>query len=128
MPRRNADNPLLAWGEVSRKNTEMLLAAGQVIPIRLTRMALAGPNPGHRDRREFTRMHTEKAQAGMQSLLGMAVQMQLMQLQWLSQAWQQWMRMATSLAGAAQAPFHAGATANARRLGRVTRRTGAARR
>ncbi|HYF21263.1 MAG TPA: hypothetical protein VEA40_25595 [Ramlibacter sp.] len=128
MPRTNSSHPVLAWSEFARKQSEMLLAAGQVIPIRLARMAVAGPQPSRRDRREFSRMGNEKVHAGVQSMLGVAVKMQLMQLQWWSQAWQHWMRAATALAGAAQAPFHAGATANARRLGRVTGRGGAARR
>jgi len=128
MPRRNTDHPLLAWGEYSRKQAEMLLAAGQVIPIRLTRMAAAGHQPSARDRREFSRMGTEKVQAGLQSMLAVALKMQLMQLQWLSQAWQHWMRAGSLLAGAALSPIHATATSNARRLGRVTRRSGGARR
>lgn len=99
--------PWVAWFQLGLKTWEMLLAASQVIPIRLTRMAAAGPTPGARDRREFTRMGTEKAQAAAQSGLAAAQHLQ-----------SAWLQMWTGAAAAALAPVHRTATANARRLTR----------
>ena len=46
-----------------RKAIDISLAAPQVIAHRLTRMALAGPQPSERDLKEFTGMVQEKQQA-----------------------------------------------------------------
>jgi hypothetical protein len=97
--------PWAAWFQLGLKTWEMLLAAGQVIPIRLSRMALAGPTPSARDRREFTLMGAEKAQAAAQSGLAAATHLQ-----------RAWLQMWTGAATAALAPVHRTATANARRL------------
>ena len=97
--------PWAAWFQLSVKTWEMLLAASQVIPIRLARMAAAGPTPSARDRREFTLMGTEKAQAAAQSGLAAATHLQ-----------SAWLQMWAGAAKAALAPVHRTATANARRL------------
>jgi hypothetical protein len=100
--------PLALWWQLGLKTWEMLTASGQVIGHRVTRMAVAGPKPSARDRREFTRMGSEKLQAAGQSGWAMAAQMQTA---W----WRSWMQL--MLAGLA--PVHRTATANARRLGRI---------
>jgi hypothetical protein len=68
-------NPLVLWGAFALKSWEMWLAASQVIPVRVARIAAAGPKPSARDRREMTRMGAEKveafAQAGAALALGM---------------------------------------------------------
>ena len=56
-------NPLALWGALGMKTMEMQAAAAQVIAIRTTRMALAGLNPTATDRRENTRMVSEKVDA-----------------------------------------------------------------
>lgn len=101
-------NPFTLWWQLGFKTFEMLLASGQVIGMRVGRMALAGPNPSARDRKEFTRMGAEKLEAAAHSGLGMAAQMQKT---W----WDTWAQLA--LAGLH--PVHRAATANARRLSRV---------
>ena len=139
-------NPLLLWSNLALKSAEMLFASSQVIPMRLGQMALAGPNPSVRDRREFARMAPEKLQAGTESMLAVAARMQTMQMQWMAQAWQQWLRAsmgagmgsmaqwgaasanAARLGSVALAPIHAASTSNARRLARVKRSVGAAKR
>lgn len=55
--------PLLAWADIAWKSFEIATAAGQVIPIRLARMAAAGTNPSAKDRREMHRMGAEKVTA-----------------------------------------------------------------
>lgn len=104
-------NPYALWWQVSLRTWEMLLASSQVIGIRTSRMARAGASPDARDRREFTRMVSEKGQAAQRSGLAMATQ-------WPG-AWSQlWLR--TWLAGLT--PVHRTATANARRLSRAAPR------
>jgi hypothetical protein len=56
-------NPFLLWGTLGLKAMQMSTAAAQVIAIRGTRMAAAGLHPGAADRRENTRMVTEKVDA-----------------------------------------------------------------
>jgi hypothetical protein len=118
MPQRTAPtlaafNPFLMWFEFATKNMEMLLASGVVIGTRVNRMAMAGPNPSARDRKEFTLMGAEKVKAMQDSALAVGLRMQQAQLQ---------------MATAALTPFHAASTANARRLTRTRRSTRAARR
>ncbi len=50
------------------------MAVPQVVAHRVTRMALAGPNPSDRDRREFQRMIEEKQAAFAQAWGDMAMQ------------------------------------------------------
>ena len=56
-------NPFALWGTLGMKTMQMQAAAAQVIAIRTSRMALAGLNPGAADRRENSRMVTEKVDA-----------------------------------------------------------------
>ena len=56
-------NPFLLWGTLGLKAMQMSASAAQVIAIRTTRMALAGANPSAADRRENSRMVTEKVDA-----------------------------------------------------------------
>ncbi len=56
-------NPFVLWGTLGLKAMQMQAAAAQVIAIRTTRMAIAGLNPSATDRRENTRMVTEKVDA-----------------------------------------------------------------
>ena len=66
------DNPLVTWAAVVWKVGEMSLASAQVVAHRTARMAAAGPLPGARDRKEFTRMGTEKIDAASASAKAMA--------------------------------------------------------
>jgi hypothetical protein len=131
-----ASNPFLLWTQLALKTGEMLVASGQVIPIRLGRMAAAGHQPSARDQKEFARMAPEKWQAGTESLLAVGLRLQAMQWQWMAQFWKPWtaarlQRHSADMArlgSVALAPIHAASTANARRLTQVKRRAGAARR
>ena len=68
-------NPLVPWGTVATKSLEMWMAAAQVIPIRVARMAAAGANPTASDRREMTRMGAEKVEAFSQAGIALAMGM-----------------------------------------------------
>ncbi|MBA2960574.1 MULTISPECIES: polyhydroxyalkanoate granule-associated phasin [Ramlibacter] len=143
--RTSTANPFLQWIQLALRTGEMLWASGQVIPIRLGRMAAAGHQPSARDRKEFARMAPEKLQAGTESLLAVGLKLQAMQLQWLAQAWRPWFTSAgwqpwgapatwqrtssdlARLGSAALAPVHAASRANAKRLTRPKSPAGAAR-
>lgn len=70
------------------KAVDIAVAAPQVIAHRVTRMALAGPLPDARDRKEFTGMVLEKQLAFAQSFLAWntaVLRWQMnMQMQWFS--------------------------------------------
>jgi hypothetical protein len=74
--------PLILWSDLATKSLEMMLASAQVIGHRTGRMALAGPAPTARDRREFALMGQEKIQAGAQSAQAMAAHMMSMSQPW----------------------------------------------
>lgn len=130
--------PMVLWAKASLMTMQMLAASAQVIGQRTSRMALAGPMPGARDRAENTLMVTEKidafSNAGMRAMrTGMALQGELAKL-WMSGLsaspgeWQKHMAQSQKLsAQTARAwadvmqPLHAKATANARRLSRPRR-------
>jgi hypothetical protein len=56
-------NPFLLWGTLGVKTMQMSTSAAQVIAIRTTRMAAAGLNPTAADKRENSRMVSEKVDA-----------------------------------------------------------------
>ena len=68
-------NPFLIWTDVALKTGEMMLASAQVIGQRTQRMALAGPAPNARDRRELALMGEEKIAATAESAQAMAMSM-----------------------------------------------------
>jgi hypothetical protein len=111
-----------AWWRNSMTLWEIGFAAPQVVAHRLQRMALAGPRPGARDRREFTRMGQEKAEAFAESLMAMGLRMWQTQhavgASVLAQDMRPW--LATMAVG--MKPVHRRVTANARRLSRVKSR------
>lgn len=59
---------------LARQAAELAVAVPLVIAHRLTRLALAGPAPSTRDRKEFQRMGAEKAAAFAESWNAMARQ------------------------------------------------------
>lgn len=80
--------PLLGWFRFTLGYAEMLQSSAAVIAHRVARMAAAGPNPGERDRREFTRIVQEKPQAAAASMQAMALRMMSFNMQqgmWLAQ-------------------------------------------
>ena len=64
--RRRTSNPLAAWSRVALRTSQMLLDSAEVIAHRSARMASAGVNPHPHDRREFSRMGTEKVEAALE--------------------------------------------------------------
>ena len=98
------------------KLVQLAVAAPQVVAIRTSRMLAAGANPRAADRAEFSRMHTEKAQAFWDSMFGMSMQWWRLCMTpwWLGAPGRN--RAAASLFAAALKPVHKAATANATRL------------
>lgn len=76
------------------KLVELATAAPQVVAMRTARMLAAGAHPAPADRVEFSRMHTEKAQAFWESMLAMGAQMARANLEYGSRAatqcWRAW--------------------------------------
>ncbi|HYD81033.1 MAG TPA: polyhydroxyalkanoate granule-associated phasin [Paucimonas sp.] len=79
--RYRSTNPFLIWTTLTLKTWEMMLASAQVIGHRTGRMALAGPAPDARDRREFHRMGQEKLEAAAESLQAIGLRVYAMNQQ-----------------------------------------------
>jgi hypothetical protein len=60
-------NPFTAWTRLAWKTGELMMSSGEVIGRRMAGMALAGPAPGPRDRREVALMGREKVEAAAES-------------------------------------------------------------
>jgi hypothetical protein len=115
---------------------ELSIAVPQVVAHRLTRMALAGPVPVARDRREFHQMGSEKFSAFYESWNAMFSHVLRAQYEFsisaLQSLWLPWTGAATydklaqsylesvthGVLGAGIAPVRRRAVANAQRLGR----------
>jgi hypothetical protein len=109
---------------------ELACAVPQVVAHRVTRMALAGPTPSPRDRREFQRMGNEKVLAFQQSWVAMLTQAALGQQRLalaMMQAWMwpwggggpaasAWLQEGQAVLHKGLAPVHRRAVANAKRL------------
>lgn len=107
---------------LSRQATELAVAVPQVIAHRLARMALAGPLPNARDRREFHGMAQEKVHAFWQSWFAMGwATLEAMQKGWIAML--QGARVplidTQAILSRGMAPVHRKATANARRLAKL---------
>jgi hypothetical protein len=116
MPTRRHTSPRLA-----RQATELAFAVPQVMAHRLTRLALAGPHPNARDRREFHAMGQEKIHAFWQSWFAMGWAMvEATQQAWLAvlQGARVPMLDTQRILSQGLGPVHRRATANARRLSR----------
>ena len=59
------------WLRLFTDTFEMLSATTQVVKVRTTRMAMAGPLPNERDRVEFSLMSREKSEAASESIQAM---------------------------------------------------------
>lgn len=70
MPRRHTRKSK----SVAVQCAELAVAVPQVVAHRMTRMALAGPVPSERDRREFQQMVAEKQTAFTQAWIAMATE------------------------------------------------------
>jgi hypothetical protein len=97
-------SPLLVWMQLGFKTSEMLFASSQVIGHRTSRMAMAGPVPNARDRKEFTLMGQEKLEAAAESAQAMISRMLALQIEMASTIFRQYMTGATSLFALAAAP------------------------
>lgn len=97
-------NPFSAWTGFSLRVGEMLVASAAVIQHRSARIAAAGPAPGARDRREFTRMGQEKLEAAAESMQAMwlrAISANMQLAGWMTQ---QMLASSTRTLGLAMTP------------------------
>lgn len=120
-----------------KKLMQLGVAVPAVMAHRLTRMALAGPNPSARDRKEFELMGSEKLAAYAQGCQAMTTEMvraqqefgaSLIRSFFMPALWGapatwvlscQFERAATDVIAMGLAPVHHTAVANAQRLGRT---------
>jgi hypothetical protein len=124
--------PARASARLAHQLNGLAIAVPQVVSHRMARLLLAGPNLSERDRREFVRMGTEKAEAFFDAWNAMAAQMLDAQLRlallpftWISMPTSaharrllatHGQRTLTATLSSGLAPLHRRATANARRL------------
>lgn len=126
---------------------ELALAAPAVVTMRTARMMAAGAAPGAADRREMSRMVSEKSRAFTESWFAMAARQQRAQVDWwmafARACWAPWMsarpgfpfdaamagalskrmqRSQAAVLGQALRPLHRTATANLRRLSKTRTR------
>lgn len=107
---------------LSRQASELAIAVPQVIAHRLTRLALAGPVPNARDRREFYTMGQEKVHAFWQSWFAMGwAMMEAVQKGWIAALQGARVPLVDThrILSRGMAPVHRKATANARRLAKL---------
>lgn len=107
---------------LARQATELAVAVPQVVAHRLARMALSGPMPNARDRREFHGMGQEKVHAFWQSWFAMGWAM----VEATQKAWMAALQGARvpwidthAIVSRGLAPVHRKARANAKRLART---------
>jgi hypothetical protein len=107
---------------LAAQTVDLGFAVPQVIAHRVARIMLAGGSPSARDRRELHRMGTEKILAANEAWNAMAVQAvlenQKLALSLMQSLWVPWVRVL----GKGMAPVRRRAVANAKRLGRISRR------
>ena len=113
------------WTELVVQTGEMLAASAQVIGLRTSRMAAAGPLPSARDQREFALMVQEKFDAASASAAAMAGQ-------WLSigggfgvQVWHDLFQAGIGLLSLASSPTVQQSVARQAELARTLRRSAA---
>ena len=122
---------------LAAQSMELAFAVPQVVAHRVARMAIAGPVPSARDRREFSQMVSEKNAAFFQSWQAMAAQAllanQAMAASFFRSMWTwpaqrktspaktaaQFQGAVLGIAAKGMAPVHRKAVANAKRLGRT---------
>jgi hypothetical protein len=121
---------------LAAQTVDLGFAVPQVIAQRVARIMIAGGSPTARDRRELHRMGTEKILAANEAWSAMAIQTvlenQKLALSFLQSFWFPWERRpsaamqlsnaALDVLGKGMAPVRRRAVANAKRLGRISRR------
>lgn len=121
---------------LAAQTVDLGFAVPQVIAHRVARIMIAGGSPTARDRRELHRMGTEKILAANEAWSAMAIQTvlenQKLALSFLQSFWFPWKRRqsaalqlsnaALDVLGKGMAPVRRRAVANAKRLGRISRR------
>ena len=123
---------------IATKTAELAVAVPQVVAHRVTRMAIAGPTPSARDRKEFERMVAEKKVALTQAwqamasgavLANQALAQSALRTIWTPTNWgkpavadefaRQMQGATLGVLGKGLAPVHRKAISNAKRLART---------
>jgi hypothetical protein len=131
-----ATRPRRRSKSLAAQSIDLGFAVPQVIGHRIARMMIAGGSPSARDRRELHRMGTEKILAANEAWNAMAIQTvlenQKLALSLMQSLWFPWMQSETAamqlsnaaldILGKGLAPVRRRAVANAKRLGRISRR------
>lgn len=123
---------------IATKTAELAVAVPQVVAHRVTRMAIAGPTPSARDRKEFERMVAEKkvaftqawqAMASEAALANQALAQSALRTIWTPTNWgkpavadefaRQMQGATLGVLGKGLAPVHRKAISNAKRLART---------
>lgn len=123
---------------IATKTAELAVAVPQVVAHRVTRMAIAGPTPSARDRKEFERMVAEKkvaftqawqAMASEAALANQALAQSALRTIWTPTNWgkaavadefaRQMQGATLGVLGKGLAPVHRKAVSNAKRLART---------
>jgi hypothetical protein len=121
---------------LAAQTVDLGFAVPQVIAHRVARIMVAGGSPSARDRRELHRMGTEKILAANEAWNAMAIQTvlenQKLALSFMQSLWFPWAQRqsaamqlsnaALHVLGKGMAPVRRRALANAKRLGRLSRR------
>jgi hypothetical protein len=89
--------PMQEWSRLAWRTGEMMLASAQVIVQRSSRMAVAGPLPGKRDRDELARMSQEKIEAAVECVTDVAAQAALESWHNVARLWQDSWRIGAGL-------------------------------
>jgi len=116
-------SPFMLWSDLATKTLEVMLASAQVIGHRTGRMALAGPAPNVRDRREFALMGLEKIEAGAQSARAMALHMMTMKQPWGALAFRHLLQNSTAFMSLASSRTPSQLIARQAALARVLRQS-----
>jgi hypothetical protein len=131
-----ATRPRRRSKSLAAQSIDLGFAVPQVIGHRIARMMIAGGSPSARDCRELHRMGTEKILAANEAWNAMAIQTvlenQKLALSLMQSLWFPWMQSETAamqlsnaaldILGKGLAPVRRRAVANAKRLGRISRR------
>jgi hypothetical protein len=121
---------------LAAQTVDLGFAVPQVVAHRVARMMVAGGSRSVRDRQELHRMGTEKILAASEAWNAMAIQTvlenQKLALSFMQSLWFPWVRRPSAamqlsnavvdVLGKGMAPVRRRAVANAKRLGRISRR------
>jgi hypothetical protein len=115
-------NAFWSWLTLASNYAEMTTAAAEVVACRTRRMAMARANPSVRDRREFSLMGQEKADAAAHSAFAAGSQLLRMNHRSAMQAWLALLTVSTDVLSVAGSRTASQVVARQAKLARTMRR------